>query len=187
VLAADPPGTSLSRDAIELCHRAQAAAPDEKPALLAQSLARADEAVAADDHDALAYFARFCALGEQARLAGMSLTSLLKVRPLRRAVDETLALAPDFPDALLGKGALLLGLPRILGGDAVEGERLVRRALELDPEYVHARLTLAHTLADAGRRDEAREEASRALAAADRKHDVGDAAEARSLLDDLAR
>jgi len=79
--------------------------------MLSHSLTLADEAVAADEQDALAHFARFCALGEQARLAGTSVTSLLKLRPIRQAVDRTLALAPDFPPALLGKGALLLSVP----------------------------------------------------------------------------
>ena len=51
--AADPPGTTLSRGALRLCHRAERAAPDDKAALLARSLARADQAVAADARDAI--------------------------------------------------------------------------------------------------------------------------------------
>jgi Tfp pilus assembly protein PilF len=141
--------------------------------------------VAADERDALAHFARFCALGEQARLAGPSLTSLVKARALRTAVDRTLELAPDFSDALVGKGELLLGLPRILGGDAAEGERLLRRALTIEPDYVGARLGLARALAARGAKAEARSEAERALASAERKRDAGDVAEARRLLAEL--
>jgi tetratricopeptide (TPR) repeat protein len=180
--AAVPPGTPRSREALALCNRAQDAPAGKRPAMLTRSLALADEAVAADDQDALAHFARFCALGEQARLAGASVMNLLKLRPIRQAVDRTLALAPDFAPALLGKGAFLLNVPWPLGGDAAEGERLVRRALAVDPNYFGARLRLAETLADQGKKAEARTEAQRALEIAEREHDAGDAAEARRLL-----
>jgi tetratricopeptide (TPR) repeat protein len=184
--AADPPGTPGSREALALCNRGQDAPPGERQAILARSLTLADEAVAADERDALAHFARFCALGEQARIAGASVTSLLKLRSIRHAVERTLALAPDFAPALLGKGALLLKLPWPLGGDAVEGERLVRRALEVDPDYVDARLLLAETLADHGQRAEARAEAKRALETAEREQDAGVVAASRRLLARLA-
>ena len=184
--AADPPGTPGSREALALCNRAQGAPPGERPALLARSLTLADQAVAADEQDALAHFARFCALGEQARIAGASVTSLLKLRSIRHAVERALALAPDFAPALLGKGALLLNVPWPLGGDAVEGERLVRRALEVDPDYVDARLLLAETLADHGQKTEARAEAKRALETAEREQDAGDVATARRLFARLA-
>jgi tetratricopeptide (TPR) repeat protein len=183
--AADPPGTALSREALALCQRAQHADGAEREALLAQSLERSDEAIAADDRDALAPFARFCALGQQAKLAGMSLTSLFKLRPIRAAVDRALELAPDFQDALLGKGSLLLSVPSILGGDDAEGERLVRRALEIDPDYVGARLTLAQALAERGDQAAARAEAERALSSAERKGEAEQVAEARRLLADL--
>ena len=184
--ATDPPGTPRSREAMDRCKRAQDAPPAEQPALLAHGLAVADEAIAADDRDALAHFARFCALGEQARISGAGLTSLLKLRAIREAVDRTLALAPDFAPALLGKGSLLLNVPWALGGDAAEGERLVRRALVIDPDYFGARLRLAQTLADHGQKAEARIEAKRALETAEREHDADDTAAARRLLATLA-
>jgi tetratricopeptide (TPR) repeat protein len=184
--AADPPGTPRSREALALCNRAQDAPADEQPPLLARSLTLADDAIADDDRDALAHFARFCALGEQARLAGASVTGLLKLRAIRHAVERTLALAPDFAPALLGKGALLLKVPWALGGDAAEGERLVRRALAVDPDYVDARLLLAETLASHGQKTEARAEATRALETAEREQDAGDVAAAHRLLATLA-
>jgi hypothetical protein len=178
--AEDPPGTPTSRAALEACHRADGEAePDE---LLSTSLALADQAVAADDGDALAYFARFCALGKQARRSGASLSSLFKVWALRDAVDQTLERAPQFPDALLGKGALLSSLPRILGGDPEAGEKLIGRALEIDPDYVEARLFRARSLAESGQPAVARAEAQRALASAERKNDRESAAAARQLL-----
>jgi hypothetical protein len=180
--AADPPGTAGSREALALCNHAQDAPPGERPAMLSHSLTLADEAVAADEHDALAHFARFCALGEQARLAGTSVTSLLKLRPIRQAVDRTLALAPNFPPALLGKGALLLSVPWPLGGDVAEGERLVRRALAIDPGYFDARMRLAETLADHGQKADARAEGQRALETAEHAHDAADVADVRRFL-----
>jgi tetratricopeptide (TPR) repeat protein len=105
------------------------------------------------------------------------------VRRLRREVDRTLELAPDFPDALVGKGSLLIDLPRALGGDAKEGERLLREALRIDPDYVDARVRLARVLDARGARDEAREEARRAVAVAERKlDDREELLEARALL-----
>src|SRR5262249_26851686 len=100
----------------------------------------------------------------------------------RQAVDRTLALAPDFAPALLGKGALLLSVPWALGGDAAEGERLVRRALAVDPDYFSARMRLAETLADHGQKAEARLEAKRAVEIAERTHDADASAAARRLL-----
>lgn len=185
--AEEPTGTPASRDAIALCHQAQKASGEERDQLLERSLARADEAITADERDALAHFARFCALGEQARVAGASLSSLVKLWAIRDAVDRTLELAPSFPDALLGKGALLCSLPRLLGGDPAAGERLVRRALEIDPDYVGARLFLAELYAERDRKADARAEAELALAAARRKDDAEGIADAQRVLATLEK
>jgi tetratricopeptide (TPR) repeat protein len=114
--------------------------------------------------------------------------SAVDVRRLRREIDRTLELAPDYSDALVGKGALLLDLPRLLGGDPAEGERLLRAALRVDPDYVDARLKLARALDARGAKAEAREEAVRAVAAAERDPDDREQLEeARELLTRLAR
>lgn len=181
--AADPPGTPLSREALAICHKAQATTTDtDARPLLDESLALADRAVASNPDDALAYFARFCALGEQARRSGASLSSLVKLWPIRDAIDRTLELAPDYPDALLGKGALLCSVPRLLGGDPTEGERLVRQALEVDPNYVGARLFLAERLLERDDRAAARVEAETARQAAERKNDPDAVRDADELL-----
>jgi tetratricopeptide (TPR) repeat protein len=185
-LPSDPPGTPSSRAALATCHRGQAAPDDDAEKILAASLEQADRALAADDRDALAHFARFCALGEQARRAGASLSSLVRIWAIRDAVDRTLELAPEYSDALHGKGALLCSLPRLLGGDPVEGERLVRRAVEIDPEYVGARLFLAQRLLERGERAEAQAQAVRALDAAEKKQDPAAIAKARRVVDAIA-
>jgi tetratricopeptide (TPR) repeat protein len=184
--ATDPDGSAVAREALALCNRVQELEDEDVADDLARTLTLADQAIAADDRDALAHFARFCALGEQARRTGASLSSLVKLWAIRDAVDRTLELAPEFPDALLGKGALLSSLPRLLGGDPEEGERLVRRALAIDPDYVGARLFLAETLATRGQRDAARSEAERAREAAVRKGDEPGVAAARRLQETLA-
>src|SRR5262249_41493087 len=181
--ADDPPGTPRSNEALEICARARATRDaDEKLTLAARGLTVAEEAVAADDHDPMAHFAVFCNLGTAMKQRGVSVRSLVDVGRLRREIDRTLELAPDWADAVLAKGSLLLGRPRMLGGDAREGERLVRESLRMNPDFLTARLTLAHALADRGARREARAEAKRAEALAERKGDHEAAKEARSLL-----
>jgi hypothetical protein len=183
--AADPPGTDASRAAKRACDGAQAVQGDARKKAFRESLEQADAAIAADDRDALAHFAAFCALGGLLREAGMSLAAPGQLLRLRREVDRTLELAPDFPDALTGKAALLRNLPRLLGGDAAEAERLLRRALEIDADYLAPRLELVEALRARGATGEAREQAARALAIAERKGDREDADAARAHLDAL--
>jgi len=184
-LAADPPGSRRANKALALCER-EAGSVEEKRALLARGLKLAEEAVAEDDGDAKAHFAIVCNLGKEMELRGASVGNLIALRRLRREMDRTLELAPDYADALLAKGALLCGLPRLLGGDREEGERLMRAALEVDPEYLGAHLTLAKALADRGERELARAEAERALALAKRKADARAAEDAEALVARLA-
>jgi len=179
--AADPPGSSRANEALALCN-ADAATTEERHANLARGLALAEEAVAADEKDAKAHFAVFCNLGSDLKLRGAAVSSLFAVRRLRREIDRTLELAPDYADALVGKGELLIEQPRLLGGNAEEGERLLRAALRVDSAFIEAHLGLARALAARGARDEARDEAQRALAEAERVSDTAKAAEARELL-----
>jgi hypothetical protein len=183
--AADPPGTDASRRAQQRCIAADELAGDARTKALRESLADADAAIAADDADALAHFAAFCSLGRLLRAEGVSLAAPLQLRRLRREVDRTLELAPDFADALAGKGELLLNMPRLLGGDPVEGERLLRRALAIDPDYLGPRFALVEALRARGATDEARREAAQALAIAERKRSPDDVRTARAHLDAL--
>jgi len=180
--AADPPGTPSSREALALCHRADDVPEAERPAMLDRALALAERAVADDERDALAHFAVFCSLGGKMRRAGLGVGALVDLRRLRREVDRTLELAPDFADALAGKGALLLDAPRLLGGDPKEAERLLRRALEVDPDYLGPRLDLVRALRARGAEAEAHAEAERALEVAKRKTDTEGIARAHALL-----
>jgi tetratricopeptide (TPR) repeat protein len=185
--ATDPPGTPTARAALALCERAESAPKAEQAALLDRALALAERAAAENDRDALAHFAVFCSLGGRMQRAGLGVGALLALRRLRREVDRTLELAPDFADALAGKGALLLDTPRLLGGDPAEAERLLRRALEVDPSYLGPRLDLVRALEARGAGQEARAEADRALEIARRKGDPEDVARVVALRSHLAQ
>ena len=181
--AADPPGTPRANESLEVCSRAGATHDaDEKSRLAARGLALAEQAVADDERDPKAHFAVFCNLGAQMKQRGVSVRSVVDVRRLRREIDRTLELVPDWPDALVGKGSLLIELPGMLGGDPREGERLLREALRIDPDFLTARVNLAHALADRSARDEARDEANRAAVLAERKGDRDAAENVRALL-----
>jgi len=145
VHAFDPATESLA-----LCDSVDRVPPAERAPLLAYGLALAEQAVALDGRNARAHFAVFCHLGKQMQLEGVRLEHLRTIGRLRREIDTTLQLAPDYPDALVAKGAFLLSLPWVFGGDHVEGERCLIRALELAPEHTAARLYLAHALAGRG-------------------------------------
>ena len=185
--AADPPGTDASRAALAECHAADAASGAARMERLRRGLEQADAAIAADERDALAHFAAFCALGGILKEDGIGLAAPGRMRRLRREVDRTLELAPDFADALAGKGALLCHLPRLLGGDAAAGEQLLRHALEIDPDYLTPRLELVDALRARGASGEAREQATRALAIAERKGSREDADTARAAIEALDR
>jgi tetratricopeptide (TPR) repeat protein len=181
VRAADPPGSPGANEALAIC-RQKAATPAEKRVLLARGLALAEQAVEADERDPKAHFAVFCNLGTEMELRGVSISSVVAVRRLRREIDRTLELAPDWSDALLAKGSFLVELPRFLGGDGKEGERLIRAALAIEPDFIEAHLRLARALDRRGARAAATAEARTALALAEKKGDAEKEAEARKLL-----
>ena len=144
--AAVPPGSPTSIAALDLCSDVDEIAEGERDAALARGLALAEAAVATDERDARGHFALFCHLGKRIERSGISFRQLTALRRLRRELDITLALVPGDPDALAAKGALLLKLPRLLGGDAAEAEVLLRRALEAEPDNTAARCYLAEVL-----------------------------------------
>jgi hypothetical protein len=143
-------GSPAAREALALCARAAAEAPREAAATLERGLARAEAAVTLDDGDARAHFAVFCNLGRRLQLAGASVAAAAALGRLRAEVERALELAPLFVDALVGKGAMLASLPWLLGGDADEGERLIRAAIALAPDHAGAHGELAHVLEQRG-------------------------------------
>jgi hypothetical protein len=134
-----PPGSADGQASLDLCEHADEIAGAEQERVLQRGLELAEQAISTNERDALAHFAAFCNLGKQMRREGAGLLRLTGVWRLRREIEATLTLAPDDPDALVGQGVLLLGLPRLFGGDAEKADRAFRRALELEPSNPEAR------------------------------------------------
>ena len=177
----------VAREALAVCEDADRVPTAERAARLALGLERAEAAVQADPGDAAAHLAVFCNLGKRLRTRGGwgLLTVFSDLSRARKAVDAALALAPDYPGALAGKGQMLAELPRWLGGDRQEAERLLRRAVAIEPEDARMRLMLADVLRAAGQRDEARAHALAALGALERDGSEDDRATARMLVASL--
>ncbi|MEW6273104.1 MAG: hypothetical protein AB1689_27825 [Thermodesulfobacteriota bacterium] len=168
VFARDETGSPLAREAVSLCLRSVTVSGDEREALLERGLEVAERAVAASDRDAKAHFAVFCNLGRKLEAQGPSLAALAEIKRVRAAIDRALALEPRFVDALVAKGAVLVRLPGVLGGDEDEGERLIRQAVAL---------ALAKALAEKGDDDAALNEARTVIALAQGGREASEALE----------
>jgi hypothetical protein len=185
VFARDGSGSALAREAVTLCLDAIRKSEGERAAMLERGLATAERAVAADDNDAKAHFAVFCNLGRKLEAKGVSLEGVAGVKRVIEEVDRAIALQPRFVDAVTAKGALLVKLPALLGGDKDEGERLIRRAIEMAPNHPSARLQLVKALVEKGEQDEARSEVKTVVALADRRGSPAEAQEAHKLAEEL--
>jgi hypothetical protein len=143
------PVNPATSEALALCDEADQVSVAERSAVLARGLDRAEEAVRTDPEDAVAHFAVFCNLGKrlQMKRSGYGLFAALKeLGRARKEIDIALTLAPDYSAALAAKGEMLVELPRLLGGDAREGERLLRRAVAIDPDDRRIRGMLANVV-----------------------------------------
>jgi len=141
-LAGEGNGARLAADAVALCMQADTVERAERAPLLRRGLALAEEAVVADEENARAHFAVFCTLGKLVDLDGLGWRTLGTAVRVRREVERAVALDPTDVDALVGKGVLLLRLPRMLGGDFDQGVLCLERALRLDPWHAEARAQL---------------------------------------------
>jgi hypothetical protein len=137
-------------ESLALCAAADQLPADERVPVLARGLALADAALADDDRSARAHFAVVCNLGKATGLATVGFSTIRAVYRLQREIDATLALTPDDPEALAAKGALLVKLPRWLGGDRHEAEQWLRRALAIDPQNATARAYLDEIVPERG-------------------------------------
>jgi len=143
------PLTELTRDAMTRCEAAEGVPAFQLAIALTAALDRAEEAVRVSPQDPVAHFAVFCSLAKRARLnsIGSGLLAVLSdIRRAKRELDIALTLAPGYPGALAAKGAMLMELPWFLGGDRNEGERLLQRAVALDPADPEMRTMLTKTV-----------------------------------------
>lgn len=185
VFARDASGSPAARQAVTLCLDAAKVEDDAQRAdMLQRGLDGAERALAENENDAKAHFAVFCNLGRKLEEGGASIAGVANVDRLQSEIDRALALEPGFVDAMAAKGAFLVKLPALLGGDADEGERLLRRAVQLAPNHASARLALAKALDEKGDKHAALEEARMVLNITNARSAV-EAREARELTEKL--
>ncbi|MBI3785869.1 MAG: hypothetical protein HY270_20955 [Deltaproteobacteria bacterium] len=149
--AAPTPSRDLSRHAIECLQRGEDA-PTKEAKLLAyqEGLKYAEQAIAQDDSDADAHFARFANRGRILLLEGAT-PNPLNLLKINRELDRALELNPNHADALAAKGGLYRQLPRLLGGSESKAEQCLARAIAIEPDRaVGARIELAQLYRDRG-------------------------------------
>jgi hypothetical protein len=147
--------STLADQSLQACRQAASASGDVREARLRQGLSLAKAAIASDPTDARAHLAAFCNQGRLTQDAGVGLSALSAVKELMRIIADAERLAPDDADVLTARGAFLIELPRLLGGDPDTGETLLRRSLALAPSNCEAASYLARALEAQGRSDEA--------------------------------
>jgi hypothetical protein len=148
-------GEPIAEESLALCKQADELPGVERERQLARALELAERAVSLHAQDARAHLAVFCNLGKHLQ-AGRGVAGVFTLGRLRHEIDRSLELAPNDADALAAKGAFLLELPRLLGGDPSEAERLLRAALDANPLNGVTRRYLAEALRSRGADDEAR-------------------------------
>jgi len=144
--AAPDPHPALAEESLALCKQGDVLTGGERAIRLSRGLELAERAASLDPRDARAHLAIFCNLGKHMQASGAGISSLFSLARLKHEIDRSFELAPDDGDVLAAKGAFLVELPRALGGDPIEGERLLRAALALDPENGDTRHYLAEAL-----------------------------------------
>lgn len=107
-----------------------------------EGAALAKQAIELHEPNADAHYLYAANLGSAAQLKGM-MASAFTVQELQRHVKRALELNPQHPAALHMMGRMLDELPWLLGGDAKAALVYLRRAVEEDPGYMHARVDLA--------------------------------------------
>lgn len=84
-----------------------------------------------------------------------ALQSVWKFREIRKELDRTLEIDPNYAPALVAKAQYLTEMPGLLGGSDEEAVRLYERALRADPDYGIARYYLAELHAKRGQYEQA--------------------------------
>ena len=176
----------LARQAMGECEQGRrSAVRDDRETHFARGEEIAKQAVAASDTSSRAHFALFCNMGEMMRIDGESISSVFQFHRLMAELNRALELDPGYTDAMAAKGALLVRLPRLLGGDVQQGEAMLREVIAKDPNAFTSRLALAKTCEARGDRDEAVAFATRALQIARDQGRADKVAEAQATMAEL--
>jgi tetratricopeptide (TPR) repeat protein len=107
-----------------------------------EGAAHAKEAIELQESNADAHYLYAANVGSAAQLKGL-MASAFTVQELQRHVKRALELNPHHSAALHMMGRMLDDLPWLLGGNAKSALVYLRRAVEEDPSYLHARVDLA--------------------------------------------
>lgn len=115
-----------------------------------------------DDTSAQAHFWYFACAGRIQQLKGI-LTGLKMLPELRREIHRAYELDPKDVMILDGIGTFYYEVPGIMGGDLKKAEELLKKAVELDPNYTLAWYDLAVAYYKQKRYIEAKEALERVL------------------------
>jgi len=144
-------------------------------------VALANQAIATDPGLADAYYALFVNLGRKSERSGIG-AQAMSVSRLKELLRKTLELDPEHAYAWAAQGEMLIRLPWWMGGSEAEGERALRRAAELAPQWAKPHLRLAELHFAHGRKAQARAEAELAERLAEAAHQDDYRTEAEALL-----
>lgn len=122
----------------------------------------AKKAIEIDSNSAQAHFWYFANAGRIQQLKGI-ITGLKMLPELRREIHKAYELDPQDVMILDGIGTFYYEVPGIVGGDLKKSEELLKKAVELDPNYTLAWYDLAVALFKQKRYNEALESAKRVL------------------------
>jgi len=140
----------LARRSLDCLRRGEdGATKEERLAAYREGLQLAERAIAADDQNADAHFARFANRGRIMLLEGAA-ANPFNLLTVNRELDRALELDPNHTDALAAKGGMYRQLPWLLGGSLDKAADCLTRAVSLDPTAVGARIELAETYRDMG-------------------------------------
>lgn len=185
-LVNEPTAQSLTLEALECLKRAENAPTDAaRRAEYEQGKKLAERALALDDKNADAHFARFATEGRLLLMDGSTPNPFNMVR-VNRELDRVLELNPNHADALAAKGGLYRQLPRLLGGSERKAEECLNRAISLEPDKaVGARVELAQLYRDRGDPERGIPLLQAAITIAERDGKLRQRDEAKALLEQM--
>lgn len=114
----------------------------EKSANYYKGLNHSKKAISLDSACAWAHFWYMACLGQISQIKGI-FNSLASISEIKREIDIVLRLDPNNVMAYNAKAMIYYELPGILGGDVNKSISLTKKALEINPNYSMAYVTLA--------------------------------------------